>query len=888
MPGAPDAGTVGLTSGEARELLRVHGPNQLPDVGTVPRWRRLLAEFVHFFALLLWVAAGLAFVAAMPQLGVAIVAVVVINGVFAYVQEERAEHAAAKLRALLPAQVLVRRDGKPVRVPARELVPGDVVLLTAGDRIPADTRLTVASGCSVDESMLTGESEPVSKQVGAAGTGGTFLVNGDAEGVVVATGTSTRLAQIAALTANVKRPPSPLNLELERIVRTIAVVALTVGGAFFAVSAMVGISWRDAFLFAIGVSVALIPEGLLPTVTLSLAMGAQRMARRKALVRHLQAVETLGSTTFICTDKTGTLTQNRMSAVEVWTPAGIVRIAGEGYQPTAEVDGSTAAVGAARLAAGAAALASRGRTVLLNGAWGPEGDPMEAALDALAARLQATRSGGSLPDMARMPFTPSRRRESVLVGSSLSMKGAPETVLPLCATMMGPDGRTVMVDLPAVHAAVERMAAGGLRLLAVAGRTFDGGRSTHPVTPGECADQIESDLVLFGLIGLHDPPRPAVAEALRKTRRAGVKVAMVTGDHPSTAASIAREIGLSLNDERLVDGQNLPSDEHKLGELLDHDGVVVSRVTPEQKLLVARALQRRGHVLAMTGDGVNDGPALREADVGVAMGIAGTDVAREAADLVLLDDDFATIVAAIEQGRATYANIRRFLTYHLTDNVAELTPFVIWALSGGAFPLALGVLQILALDIGTDLLPALALGGEEAGVGVMRRPPERRHLMDRALMVRVFAVLGPVEALVEMAVFTLVLAAGGWFSLGSSHPEAVLLEASGAAFTAVVLGQLANAYACRSTSKSPWQLDWLGNRMLQWAVLSEVAAMLAFLFIPPVADVLGQAPPSAFGALLAILAVPSVLAADYLHKRVRHGRREVVGYVEGHYDHELT
>ncbi|KRE81180.1 haloacid dehalogenase [Arthrobacter sp. Soil762] len=864
-----DAGSGGLTSDDARNLLRVHGPNQLPDVGTVPRWQRLLAEFVHFFALLLWAAAGLAFVAGMPQLGIAIVAVVIINGVFAYVQEERAEHAAAKLRALLPTQVLVRRDGKPTRVAATELVPGDVVLLTAGDRIPADTRFAAASGCSVDESMLTGESEPVPKQAGAPGTGGTFLVNGDAEGIVIATGTSTRLAQIAALTANVKRPPSPLTLELERIVRTIAVVALTVGGVFFAVSAMIGISSRDAFLFAIGVAVALIPEGLLPTVTLSLAMGAQRMAGKKALVRHLQAVETLGSTTFICTDKTGTLTQNRMSAVEVWTPAGTVRIAGEGYQPIGDVEGPTAAVGLARQAAAAAALASRGRTMLRNGSWEPDGDPMEAALDALAARLQATRSAGNTPDMARLPFTPARRRESVLVGSILSMKGAPETVLPLCARMTGPDGGSaVLVDTATVHSAIERMASEGLRLLAVAGRTFEEGPLSS--VDGLRADELESDLVLLGLIGLHDPPRPTVAEALHKTRQAGVRVAMVTGDHPSTAAAIAREIGLSLDDERFVDGQNLPSDEQELGELLDHDGVVVSRVTPEQKLMVARALQRRGHVLAMTGDGVNDGPALREADVGVAMGVGGTDVAREAADLVLLDDDFATIIAAIEQGRATYANIRRFLTYHLTDNVAELTPFVIWALSGGSFPLALGVLQILALDIGTDLLPALALGGEEAGAGVMRRPPERRHLMDRALMVRVFAVLGPIEALIEMTAFTLVLSAAGWFSGGAGHSETVLLEASGAAFTAVVLGQFANAYACRSTTKPPWQLGWLGNRMLQWAVLAEVAALLIFLFIPSVAAVLGQAPPSPFGALLAVLAVPAVLAADFVHKRIRH------------------
>lgn len=866
---------TGLTTREAADLLRQYGPNQLPDTGSVSRWRRLLAEFVHFFAVLLWAAAGLAFVAGMPQLGVAIVVVVIINGVFAYVQEERAEQAAAKLRALLPAQVLVRRDGETYRVPAREVVPGDVVLLSGGDRIPADVRLVVAAGCSVDESMLTGESEAVAKQPGDPGTGGTFLVNGDAEGVVIATGATTRLAQIAELAAGVKRPPSPLNLELDRIVRTIAVVALTVGGGFFAVSAMIGIPWRDAFLFAIGVAVALIPEGLLPTVTLSLAMGAQRMAGRKALVRHLQAVETLGSTTFICTDKTGTLTQNRMSAVELWTAAGAVRIAGSGYEPEGNVEGPVPAINLARRAAGAAALASRGRTVLRNESWQPDGDPMEAALDALAGRLQATRSAGNQAGMARIPFTPARRRESVLAGNRLSVKGAPETVLPLCTGMAGTAGQGIVgLEAEAIRQAIERMASEGLRLLAVAERVIPGADVAGPGGDGVLAERLESGLVLLGLIGLHDPPRPTVADALRKARLAGVKVAMVTGDHPSTAAAIAREIGLALDPERMLDGQHLPEDEGVLGELLDHDGVVVSRVTPEQKLLVARALQRRGHVLAMTGDGVNDGPALREADVGVAMGVGGTDVARDAADLVLLDDDFSTIIAAIEQGRATYANIRRFLTYHLTDNVAELTPFVIWALSGGFFPLALGVLQILALDIGTDLLPALALGSEEAGPGVMRRPPERRHLMDRPLLARVFTVLGPAEAVVEMAAFTAVLYFGSWFGAGSEQPAGVLLQASGAAFTAVVLGQLANAYACRSATRPPWQLGWTGNRMLFWAVLAETAALLVFLFLPPLAALLGQAPPSPAGVAVALLAIPAVLAVDFLHKTIRRKGRK--------------
>jgi magnesium-transporting ATPase (P-type) len=373
---------------------------------------------------------------------------------------------------------------------------------------------------------------------------------------------------------------------------------------------------------------------------------------------------------------------------------------------------------------------------------------------------------------------------------------------------------------------------------------------------------------LLGLIGLHDPPRPDAAEVIRTARRAGLKLAMITGDHPATAAAIAREIGLTGVPGHVVQGADLPDDEQMLGALLDRDGVVVSRVSPEQKLRVARALQSRGHVVAMTGDGVNDGPALREADIGVAMGLSGTDVAREAADLVLLDDHFGTIVAAIEQGRATYSNIHRFLTYHLTDNVAELTPFVVWALSGGQFPLALGVLQILALDIGTDLLPALALGAEPPGKRVLARPPERRHLMDRRLMLRVFAVLGPVEAAVEMAAFSAVLFAGGW-NRGGPPSAGLLMAASGTAFTAVVLGQLANAFACRSATLPPWRLGWGTNRLLVWAVLAELAILAVCLYLPPLAALLGQAPPPATGLLLAAAAVPAVLAADWAYKGIR-------------------
>jgi magnesium-transporting ATPase (P-type) len=842
----------GLTDAEAAARLAAEGPNELPTPRRVPAWRRLAAEMFHFFALLFWVAGGLAFVAGMPQLGVAVFVVVVLNGVFAFVQEERAEHAAERLRDLLPRRVTVLRDGVPVEMSASELVTGDTVLLKEGDRVSADLRLDVVHALALDTSTLTGESVPDHPDGGETAHAGCFVVEGEATTTVVATGARTRLASIASLTQAQRRAPSPLHLELVRVSRVIAAIAIAVGTGFFGLAVLVGMPASHGFLFAVGVTVALVPEGLLPTVTLSLAIGAQRMAHRHALVRRLEAVETLGSTTFICTDKTGTLTRNQMAVVEVWMPGGRAVIDGIGYKPVADVrcDPPEAEDALADLAR-AALRCSSGRVVEEDDRWVARGDPMEAALDALARRVgvDEARDTRDAPDVARFPFDTRRRRMSVVVGDRLLVKGAPDAVFPRCTV---PKGATE---------ALQVLARRGLRVLAVAVRDLAG----EP--PPRSADAAERDLTLLGLVALEDPPRQGAAAAIAACRRAGIRVAMVTGDHPETARAIAREVGLlDGDDELVVVGRHLPTDDNVLGALLDRDGAVVARVSPEDKLRIARALRMRGHVVAMTGDGVNDAPALSEAAIGVAMGRSGTDVAREAADLVLLDDDFATIVAAIEQGRSTFSNIRRFLTYHLTDNVAELTPFVAWALSGGRFPLAIGVLQILALDIGTDVLPSLALGAEPPARGVLERPPIRHHLLDRRLFTRVFAVLGPVEAAVELAAFVTVFVAAGWRP-GDAFPHgATLLAASGAAFTAVVLGQAANAFACRSTVRPPWRIGWTTNRLLLGAVVAALAMLAGFLYLTPLADVLDQAPPSLAGFGVALLAIPAVLAADALHK----------------------
>jgi magnesium-transporting ATPase (P-type) len=856
MPRTTDA-RAGLTSAEAARRLQADGPNQLPPPKRPSALRRFADQLFHFFAMMLWVAGGLAFVADLPELGIAIFAVVVLNAVFAFLQERRADHAAERLRSLLPLRVAVRRGGRPEQVDAAEVVVGDVLLLESGDRIPADATALLAHGGLVDTSLLTGESVTTDLEEGDDLFAGTFLVEGEVEALVTATGGSTRLAVIAHLTTATAKPETPLTLELRRVVRTVAVIALGVGGAFFLLSLLIGNPASDGFVFAIGVTVALVPEALLPTVTLSLAWGAEQMAKRQVLVRRLDAVETLGSTTCICTDKTGTLTRNEMAVVEVWTPAGSAIVSGVGYEPEASVVLSAPEVEPAlqRLAR-AASWCSSGFATLAADGWHPHGDPMEAAIDVLGRRIgidtDAERARGAVT--ARFPFDPHRRRMSVVRDGQVLVKGAPDALLPLCQ-------RT-----PTAAPVLEAMTTKGLRVLAVAGRPVG---DALPTTPAEA----EAGLVLYGLMGLQDPPRADVGPSIETCRRAGIKLLMITGDHPATATAIASEVGLRRPDDPVLVGTELPEDEAVLGALLDHDGVVVARVSPESKLRIARALRARGHVVAMTGDGVNDGPALHEADIGIAMGRTGTDVAREASDLVLLDDNFASIVAAVEQGRTTFVNIRRFLTYHLTDNVAELTPFLVWALSGGRFPLALGVMQILALDIGTDTLSAVALGAEPPAEHLLEAPPVSGRLLDRTVLRRAFALLGPTEAGLSMTAFLVSLLVTGWRP-GDTFPVGHdLAAASGAAFMTVVLAQVANVFACRSSSRWPGALGWTSNRLLIPAAAVGLSFSLVVLLVGPLAHALEHASPPLAGWGIALCSMAVLIAVDAVDKHRRAARR---------------
>ena len=843
----------GLTSVEAARQLALSGPNTLPPPPRQPLWRALARQYVRLFSILLWCAAGLAVLGGLPELAVAIVLVVLINGTFAFAQEYRAERAAQSLQELMPQLARVRRDGTTMTIPAAQIVHGDVVLLSEGDRVPADMCCLESWDLRVDESSLTGESEARSVATDEGLWTGTYVVGGEGTAKVTATGGETKFALLARLTTTSSRPVTPLEIEIHRLVRTIAIIAVSVGASAFAVMVLLGVSPSAGFLFAVGVAVALVPESMLPTVTLSLAIGAKRMARANALVRHLESVETLGSTTVICTDKTGTLTQNRMQVVAVWTGPGEVTITGDGYEPGATVVAENpAALEAAAAAALAARVCSAGRiTTDLASNWTASGDPMEAAIDALAHRLGTGDSPWTAQDVELVPFDAQTRRSSARWRGGEVTKGAPETIFDMCAEV--PSG---------ARAAVADYASRGLRVLGVAQR------GTLPQSPDSRATPAGSTFDFLGLVALEDPPRPGVPEAVAACRDAQIALVMITGDHPKTAAAIAAEIGLGLPDAPVLTGDDLPADAQELAALLV-DGTVLARITPEDKLRVARALQSRGHVVAMTGDGVNDAPAIRAADIGIAMGATGTDVARAAADLVLLDDHFGTIVQAVAQGRATFGNARKFLTYHLTDNVAELAPFLAWALSGGTFPLALGVLQILAIDLGTDTLPAIALGAAPGSPRTLEQPPVRGRLLNRQVATRAFGVLGPLEAVAELSVFVLALMVAGWRP-GLAFPTGpALAAASGAAFLTVVAMQAANCFACSSDRRSAWHQLLAGHVWLVAAAVSALAFAAVTLYVPAVAGVLGQAPPP-WQVLPAIaLAALVLMAVDALWKLLR-------------------
>ncbi len=864
----------GLTSAEADRRCGEFGPNRVEARLQQALWQRFAKEFVHFFALILWAAAALAFFAewrqpgeGMATLGAAILGVILINGSFSFWQEYKAERALAALKKLLPQQVRALRDGEPVELDAEQLVPGDVIFLGEGDRVPADCRLIQSFGLIVDNATLTGESQPQPRECGPQPMeamrdahnivfAGTAVAAGEGRAVVFATGAHSEFGQIAHLTQYTRESPSPLLIEIGRLSRIVISIAFSLGLLFFVGAQWTGLPLWSCIIFAIGIIVALVPEGLLPTVTLSLAMAAQRMAKRSALVRHLTAVETLGCTTVICTDKTGTLTQNKMALRAL--VVGSTRLSLEDWAALADAQGQRRL----RETLGLCHNLKRGPRGWL-------GDPMEIAL-AESAWL-GTSAPAEAPRLAELPFDSRRKRMSVLhqlpEGCQLYTKGAVETVLPLCNGHWDGNQRQPLDATSRKHylQQADALADQGLRVLALAWREVEDDRLIH-----------EDNLTLLGLVGLEDPPRPEVADAIAKCHQAGIRVLMVTGDGPRTAAAIGREIGLVRGEQlRVITGDQLQRlSKTQLQLALDTRELLFARVSPEQKMRIVDALQHKRQVVAVTGDGVNDAPALKQADIGVAMGKSGTDVAREAADIVLLDDNFATIVAAIEEGRGIYDNIRKFLTYILASNIAELVPFLCFVLL--RIPLPLTIIQILAVDLGTDMLPALALGAERPAPEVMSRPPRQRseRLLNGPLLARGYGFLGMMVAASAMALFFFVLFGLGW-QHGMMYPasDPGYRAATTACLVGIVMAQVANVFACRSPLRSAFDRTALSNPLLWWGIGFELLLILAIVYTPWGQQLFGTAPLGgevwALGATLAL----GLLAAEELRKWLMRHRR---------------
>jgi sodium/potassium-transporting ATPase subunit alpha len=841
---------LGLSPVEAERRLRELGPNAVQEIARASPWLRFVGEFVQFFSLILWVAAGLAFIAdwidpgeGMAKIGYAIVTVILVSGVFSFWQEYRVEKTLAALRRLLPQQVKLMRGGKVTLESAEQVVPGDIIVLEQGDNIPADCRLVEAFDVRVNNAAVTGESVPLARDTFASDAdelirgknillAGTSIVSGQAKAIVYATGMQTEFGKIARLTQTVGEAVSPLRKELARLSRLIALLAVLIGLLFFALGWITGVPfWKD-FIFAIGIIVAMVPEGLLPTLTLSLVLATQRMARRSVLIRYLPSVEALGSTTVICTDKTGTLTQNRMTVRQLF-------LGGTAYSSAAIGPGHVLAepyrgfFRTAQLCHDLRDTWDRSGNALL-------GEPMEMALVEMAQRVLS--EPPAYPRLDEIPFDADRMRLSTVhampEGPTLYCKGALESVLPLCSQVLL-DGEPRRLDRELqeqIVAAHERMAEQGLRVLALAYRLV--GRRWQ-------REDLERDLVFAGLVGLEDPPRPEVPEALRRCRAAGIQVIMVTGDHPRTATAIAREIGLvGADDPAVITGERMRGlSEAQLMLTLDTPDVIFARVSADQKGRIVEALKAKRQIVAVTGDGVNDAPALKSAHIGIAMGIAGTDVAKAAADMVLLDDNFASIVNAIEEGRAVYENIRKFLTYVLVHNVAELVPFLGFALF--KIPLALTPIQALTIDMGTDSLTALGLGVERPAPQVMQRPPRPRGegLMNWPLARRAYLFLGVIEAAGAMAAFFFALHAGGWrYGQALAAQDPLYLRATTACLSAIIVMQIVNVFLCRSASRSVFSTGLLGNPLILWGVGLEIALVLLINYVPWANLLVGTSP----------------------------------------------
>ncbi|GAB7053892.1 MULTISPECIES: calcium-translocating P-type ATPase, SERCA-type [Paenibacillus] len=894
----------GLAAEEADKRLAVYGKNELADGQGISALTLFLNQFKDFMVLVLVGATLISGLLGEYLDAITIIAIIIMNGILGFVQEFRAERSLRALKELSAPNAKVIRDGKLEQLPARELVPGDIVVLESGDRIPADIRFIEVYSTYAEESALTGESVPVAKHIGAIhgegvtlgdqrnlGFMGTLLTRGSAKGVVIRTGMATEMGKIADLIQNTDAMETPLQHRLEQLGKILIIVALALTVMVVAAGILHGQEPYGMFLAGVSLAVAAIPEGLPAIVTIALALGVQRMIQRKAIVRKLPSVETLGCASVICSDKTGTLTQNKMAVTHLWVGGHWLEVTGDGYDPRGDIlrNGEQADIKKNQMLRRLLQI-----SVLCNNAslheetsdnkkkkadaepsraWRIKGDPTEGALVVLGAKAGITQRSldGLYRRVNELPFDSERKRMSVVVehqgGRMVCTKGAPDVLVQQCSYILWDD--KIIPFTPTlkqkVLSANEDMAKNALRVLGLAYRDL------KPADRDLQETQLEYQLVFVGLTGMIDPPRREVREAIVKCRRAGIKTVMITGDHQTTAEAIALQLGILPQDGLAMNGRQLSvMTDDELDKRVD-DVYVYARVSPEHKLRIVKSLQRRGHTVAMTGDGVNDAPAIKAADIGIAMGISGTDVSKEASALVLSDDNFATIVSAIEEGRGIYENIRKFIRYLLASNVGEIMTMFLAMMCG--LPLPLVPIQILWVNLVTDGLPAMALGVDQAEKDLMQQKPRsaKENIFARRLGWKIVS-RGILIGLCTLAAFYITLKQGG------DSPNA-LVKAQTVAFVTLVMAQLIHVFDCRS-SRSIFHRNPLQNVWLVLAVVSSLLLMLPVLYVEQLQPIFKTVPLGGLDWLLVLvfagipsflMGIGSVLSGSSKRKRMTYG-----------------
>jgi Ca2+-transporting ATPase len=888
-----DTTLSGLTEEEALKRLKEHGPNRLSEPRKIAAINKLLSQFKDLFSVLLLIAALLAFISGMVEFGFAVFLVVVLNAIMSFVQEFRAEKAVKALKRFLPFRSTVIRDGEPKEVQADEIVPGDLLILEEGDRVPADARVLESFDLSTNNVALTGESEPQPRDPdpmpGEATSWldvtnlvfmGTTVASGYAKAAVYNTGMETQFGKIAGMSEAIEEAPSPLQNQISYAAKVNFALAIGVGILFLTVGTLwLHMNLYTGFLFMIGVMIACVPEGLQVTVSTALALGVVRLARRNVLVKRLSAVETLGSTSVICTDKTGTITKGEMTVRKIWIDDLTIDVTGEGYAPSGELHGSRELRPSEQkdleMLIEVMALCNNAKLVPptdRNDQWKVVGDPTEGSLLTLALKLDMNirKELADKPIVELLPFDSVRKRMTSIHktqdGYIAYVKGAPKETLTACShILVGSEVRPLTQTYEEkVNTEKRLLGEEGLRVLAAAFRKLPSSPEAWNI------EAIERNLVFIGLVGILDPPRPEVKDAVQEAKNAGIRVFLITGDYGPTALTIAQKVGIVESDrcDVLTGAQLNKLSEPDLIRRIDTEEIVFARATPEHKMRIVSLLKSMGEVVAVTGDGANDAPSLKKADIGISMGMSGTDVARESADMILLDDSFASISRAIEGGRAVYDNIRKFVTYVFAHNWAELIPYLLFVLI--SIPLPLLVTQILAIDLGIEVIPSLALSVEPPELDIMKRPPRSRkeRLFDSRTIARSL-FLGAFVCIVGMVGCLVVWMQGGWrYGLGLSFDDPIYRQGTTMTLAGIVVAQSANLFACRAARTSIAKVGLFSNKWIWLGIASQIVILSGIVYLPILQEIFGTYPLTIQNWGLLLMLAPLPLLAEEARKKL--------------------